>query len=184
MGNDQDGSFILFFSKRRAKQRRNNEEMLQQELCNLQRKIGLDPSGENVSKFYNVKFKLNQLSLLKTKGAMTRSKARWCEQGERNSKYLYRLERRNHSTKYISELKLSDKTTITKPKEFLNEEYRFYKELYTSTGVRTDDQRFDNFFNNPALPEISADQRQSCERLLTKDECFASLKQMAKGKSP
>ena len=44
-----------------------------------------------------------------------------------------------------------------------------------------------NFFNNPALPEISEDQtcqRQSCEGLLTKDECPASLKQMAKGKSP
>ena len=126
-------SFTLFFSKRRAKRRRNDEEILQQELSNLQRKIGLDPSEENVSKFYNVKFKLNQLSLLKTKGAMTRSKARWCEQGERNSKYFYRLERRNHSTKYITELKLSDKTTTTKPKEILNEEYRFYKELYTST---------------------------------------------------
>ena len=41
-------SFTLFFSKRGAKQRRNDEEMLQQELSNLQRKIG------NVSKFYNV----------------------------------------------------------------------------------------------------------------------------------
>lgn len=36
----------------------------------------LDSSKENVSKFYNVKFKFNQLSLLKTKCAMTRSKAR------------------------------------------------------------------------------------------------------------
>ena len=140
--------------------------------------------GKNVSKFYNVKFKLNQLSLLKTKGAMIRSKARSCEQDERNSKYFYRLERRNHSAKYISELKLADETTINKPKEILNEEYRFYKELYTSNGACPDDQLFDNFFNNPALYEISADQRQSCEDLWTKDECFASLKQMAKGKSP
>ena len=110
-------SFTLFLSKRRAKQRRNDEEMLQQELCNLQRKIGLDPSEENVSKFYNVKFQLNQLSLLKTKGAMTRSKAHWYEQDERNSKYFYRVERRNHSTKHITELKLPGKTTTTKPKE-------------------------------------------------------------------
>ena len=121
-------SFTLFFSKRRAKERRNEEEFLQQELCNLQRKISLDPSKENVSEFYNVKFKLNQLSLLKTQGAMTRSKARWCEHGERNSKYFYCLERRNHNIiKYITELKLPDKTTTTKPKDILNEEYRLYK---------------------------------------------------------
>ena len=76
---------------------------------------------------------------------MTRSKARWCEQGERNSKYFYRLERRNHSAKYISELKSSDKATITRPKEILNEVYRFYNELYTSTGACPDDQLFDHF---------------------------------------
>ena len=104
------------------------------------------------------------------KGAVTRSKARWCEQGECNSKYFYRLERRNHSAKYISELKRSDKATITKVKEILNEVYRFYNELYTTTGACPDDQLFYNFFNNPALPEISVDQRQSCEGLLTKDE--------------
>ena len=34
------------------------------------------------------------------------------------------------------------------------------------------------------LKYFSADQRQSCEGLLTKDECITSLKQMAKGKSP
>ena len=34
-----------------AKQHRNDDEMLKQELCNLQRKIGLDPLVENVSKF-------------------------------------------------------------------------------------------------------------------------------------
>ena len=177
-------SFTLFFSKRRSKQRRNEEELLQSELCNLQRKVGEDPSEENVSEFHNVKFKLNQLSLLRTRGAIARSKARWCEYGERNSKYFYRLEKRNYNTKYITELKLPDKTTISRPKDILNEVHRFYKELYTSTGANSDDQRFDTFVNNPVLPEISADQKQSCEGLLTKDECFASLKQMAKGKSP
>ncbi|XP_078355036.1 uncharacterized protein LOC144639618, partial [Oculina patagonica] len=115
---------------------------------------------------------------------MARSKARWCEHGERNSKCFYRLEKRNYNTKYITELKLPDKSTISGPNDILNEVYRFYKELYTSTGANSDDQRFDTFFNNPVLSEISADQKQSCEGLLTKDECFASLKQMAKGKSP
>ena len=61
-------SFTLFFSKRRAKQRRNEEEGLQRELCNLQEKVGVDPSEENVSEFHNVKFQLNQLSLFKTQG--------------------------------------------------------------------------------------------------------------------
>ena len=177
-------SFTLFYSKRLAFQRRNEEELLQNELCNLQKKLSLDPSQENVTEFYNLKFKLNKLSLLKTKGAMVQSRACWCEQGEHNSKYFYRLERRNHSTKYITELRLPNKTTITEPQEILNEEYRFYKELYSSTGVSPGDEQFNFFFNNPALPKISEVQKQSCEGLLTKDECLSSLKQMAKNKSP
>ena len=73
---------------------------------------------------------------------MVRSRARWCEQGERNSKYFYHLKRRNHSTKYITELRLPNKTTITEPQEILNEEYRFYKELYSSTGMSPGDEPF------------------------------------------
>ena len=47
-------------------------------------------------------------------------------------------------------MKLLDKAAITKPKEILNEVYRFYNELYTSTSACPDDQVFDNFLNNPA----------------------------------
>ena len=53
--------------------------------------------------------------------------------------------------------------------------HRFYKELYTSTGANSDDQRFDTFVNNPVLPEISADQKQSCEGLLTKAQADKAL---------
>ena len=144
-------SCSLFYSKMLARQRRNEEELLQHELCNLQKKLSLDPSQENVTEFH-----INKLSLLKTKG---------CEQGERNSKYFYHLERRNDSTKYITEL-----TAITEPQEILNEEYQFYKELYSSTRVSPDDEQFNFFFNNPVLPKISEVQKQSCEGLLTKDE--------------
>ena len=32
------------------------------------------------------------------------SKARWCEQGERSTRYFSNLEKRNHSNKYITKL--------------------------------------------------------------------------------
>jgi len=139
----------------------------------------LDPSQENVTKFH-----INKLSMLKTKGAMVWSGARWCEQDERNSKYFYHFERRNHSTKFITELRLPNKTAITEPQEILNEGVGgFYKELYSSTGVSPDDEQFNFLFDNPVLPKKSEVQKQSREGLLTKDECLSSLKQMAKDKS-
>lgn len=114
--------------------------------------------------------------LLKTRVAIMQSKPCWWEQSESNSKCFCRLERRNYSTEYITELKITDKTTTNKPQEILKEENRFYRELYTSTGLCSDDQRFYS-----ALPEVSGNQRQSCEGLLTKHKCLTSL---AKSKSP
>lgn len=74
--------------------------------------------------FHNVKFKVSQVSLLKTQGAMMQSKTRCCEQAAGNqSKYFYHLERRNYSAKHIAELELLDKTILNKPKDILNEEY-------------------------------------------------------------
>lgn len=114
--------------------------------------------------------------LLKTRVAIMQSKPCWWEQSESNSKCFCRLERRNYSTEYITELKITDKTTTNKPQEILKEENRFYRELYTSTGLCSDDQRFYS-----ALPEVSGNQRQSCEGLLTKHKCLTPL---AKSKSP
>ena len=37
----------------------------------------------------------------KTKGAILRSKVRWYEDGERNTRYFYNLEKRNYEKKTI-----------------------------------------------------------------------------------
>lgn len=40
------------------------------------------PTQETTANYYEVKMKLEQISLQKTEGAMIWSKARWCEQRE------------------------------------------------------------------------------------------------------
>jgi len=68
----------------------------------------------------------------KTEGAMIKSKARWCEQGERSTCYFFNLEKRNRSNNYITKLKAENRTLVT-PTEIVNEEHRYYQNLYTST---------------------------------------------------
>ena len=46
------------------------------------------------------------------------------------------------------------------------------------------DPRFDVFFDSSTLPKLSPHQADSCDGLLTKEECYASLKSFCKGKSP
>ena len=48
----------------------------------------------------------------RAKGCMIRSKARWVEEGEKNTAYFLSLEKRNYDNKNISHLQLSDKSII------------------------------------------------------------------------
>ena len=69
--------------------------------------------------------------------------------------------------------------------EILNEEHRCYKRLYTSSRANPNDPRFvDEFFDSSTLPKLSPHQADSCDGLLTKEECYGSLKRFSKGKSP
>ena len=40
------------------------------------------------------------------------------------------------------------------------------------------------FFHSSTLPKLSPPQADSCDGLLTKEECYVSLKSFSKGKSP
>ena len=73
--------------------------------------------------------------LKKTRSAIIRSRARWFEHGEKNSKYFLNLEKLNYRRKHISSLINHNGTRINDPKEILNEERNFFKELYSSRNV-------------------------------------------------
>ena len=47
------------------------------------------------------------------------------------------------------------------------------KRLYTSSRTNPNDPRFDVFFDSSTLPQLSPHQADSCDGLLTKEECYA-----------
>ena len=119
----------------------------------------------------------------KTEGAMIRSKARWREYGERSTRYFFNLNKRNRSNNYITKLKAENRTLVT-PTEILNDEYKYYQNLYTSTCTDPNDTCFDEFFESLTLPKLTSQLASTCDGFLTKEECHASLKEFSRGKSP
>ena len=66
----------------------------------------------------------------RTKGIMFRSKAKWYAEGERNTKYFYSLEKARYNAKTCFRI-ISDRgDEISEPVEILQEQRKFYKELY------------------------------------------------------
>ena len=71
-----------------------------------------------------------------TKGAILRSKARWHEHDERNTRF--NLEKRNHSRKTVTRLKIGDNKYVNDQFAILEEEKRFYEALYKSQSIDND----------------------------------------------
>ena len=75
-----------------------------------------------------------------------RSKARWYEYGERNSRYFNNLEKRNQKKKHITSLVNNDGDKITNLKDILEEEERFFEEIYSSRCMDPNCLTFSEFF--------------------------------------
>ena len=130
--------------------------------------------------------KLEQISLHKTEGAMIR-RVRLGGVNRTNVALATFPASRNE----ITPISIHHKTMSWKSQwlpltdEILNEEHRCYKRLYTSSRAKPNDPRFvDEFFDSSTLPKLSPHQADSCDGLLTKEECYGSLKRFSKGKSP
>ena len=72
---------------------------------------------------------------IKVEGTILRSKVKWVEMGEKNTKYFINLEKRNYNSKYIKKLIKNDGQEITQPKVILQEQCSFYEDLYRSKIV-------------------------------------------------
>ena len=115
-------ALTIIFAKRKAKQKRNEEKELLIKFNRLQETIRLNFSEATKTEMDRVKKKLAKISATKTRGAMVRSKAQWYEFGEKNSKYFYNLEKRNHKKKHITSLTRENGSVFREPKQILEEE--------------------------------------------------------------
>ena len=72
---------------------------------------------------------LEQWINYKTQGSIIRSRIRWYNQGEKNTKYFFELEKRHFNSKTIRNLKIDNNTTLNTDEEIHNEARRFYQSL-------------------------------------------------------
>ena len=89
--------FTMKYSKIKAKNKRKKEAALQNKVNELMQKCEQNPSDKRIlNELYATKLRLQTIMRQKTKRAILRRKARSHEFGERNSRYFFNLEKRNH----------------------------------------------------------------------------------------
>ena len=76
--------------------------------------------------------KKRELELLieyQTKGAIVRSKSRWYNEGEKNTKYFLNLEKRHCKRGTVTQIKINEKDFVATDKEILEQCVTFYQSL-------------------------------------------------------
>ena len=99
---------------------------------------------------------------------MIRSKARWHNEGEKNTKYFLNLEKRHFNTKTIRQLQLENSSVIKTDEEILTEAKSFYQNLYASRGP--DISAYDAFiFSEESTVKLDQHAQEEYEGPLTKE---------------
>ena len=89
------------------------------------------------SKLDNLRSEMEVIIEYRTIGAMLRSRTRWHNEVEKNTKYFLNLEKRHYRQGTISRLKKSENDFATTDKEIPQECESFSKDLYSSK-MKTD----------------------------------------------
>ena len=177
--------FTIAYTKEKAKKNRDTERELQEQLNDLLTQA--EHCKNNPVLRTNIQIlqtRLKRITEQKVKGAMIRSKARWVEHGEKNTRYFLNLEKRKAEKKRIVKLKKDDGSETEDRDVILKEAENFYKSLYKSGNNNTESPESEAFFKNKLIRPLSSEKADICEGKITKEECRQALKEMQNGKSP
>ena len=121
---------------------------------------------------------------LKTKGAILRSKVRWYDEGERNTRYFFNLENRCQSKKNITKLKINDNTFIYDQYAILDKQKQFYESIYQFKENDNNNSQESIFFKAENITPLPLDDQKLCDGPITEAECINAINGFKKDKTP
>ena len=131
--------------------------------------------------YHSTLAELAKFDLEAAQGAQVRSRIRWVEEGEISSSFFFRLEKKRGADRLISALKTSNGSIVSDTPALCDVITSFYSDLFSS--VPTDDSARASLLHNVSsslLPDVA----ETCEGLLSPEECHAALVGMARRKAP
>ena len=122
--------------------------------------------------------KIREIEEQKVHSSVFRSKCKWAKYGERPNKYFFALEKKNYVNKTMFAVKLNDGTVCRSQSKILEEQAKFYKQLYS----RDHDIHFD--IRNETNVKLNKIQKISLDEDITIQEILDSMNNMKLGKVP
>ena len=178
--------YSIEYGKFMSVQKRNELVRLQRELQKLEEHCAIDPKNvETLKQINKVKHKLELASLERARGAQVRSRIRWIEEGEKNTRYFLGLEKTKGNQNVMTQLKVHDEV-ITNQADIIKEQVNYYSSLYskrtnTCTNLKG---AINNFVLNEHVPKLKTEDAMTCEGRISEEEAGFALSRMKNGTSP
>lgn len=163
-----------------AKLRKLEEEILIKDIINLSGKEDLCHQEKN--SLLQLQLELDRIYESKAKGAFVRSRMKWLEEGEKNTKYFFNLEKRNAELTTIAKLKINEQISENM-KDITTYITDFYKKLYTREENTKDLPSFFNSIKEKAR-RITMNSMEMCDNDISKEEIKKGINRLKENKSP
>jgi hypothetical protein len=188
MGNSKAENKVLLYDILYLKTKCNNfKKQLEKELEDLQILLDENNTDTNIlENFTTSKKELENIDNEITNNIIFRSRSKYIEEGEKNTKFFLNLEKKNYLNKLISTLDIEG-TITSDSKKISEEQTNFYQNLYKeklSSNTQSYIDSEDIFFNNIDHPVLNLIQHNYCENDLNETEILRSLKELKNGKTP
>ena len=139
-------------------------------------------TSDEAKTLHERKLELETLRNQKIKGIIFRSRAKWYEEGDKNTEYFLNLEKRNYINKNMSEIFDNNNVLQTDNSKILKINAAFFKKLYSNNYNKESKEVINNFLDTEV--KLSEPDKEGCEGPLSLDECTLVLKMMKNGKCP
>ena len=167
----------ISYSVYRKKENIKKEEALVKEIAEMEKMI----NETNIGTLEQKKAELETIRKAKVDGMIMRSRVKWIQEGEKNSKYFCNLEKRNYVEKAIYRLEREDGSILADTNSIKSEVFSFYKKLYDKNENGTSEVDLKTIVEGPSL---SHEDSKSIEGGITIAEALEALKKMENSKSP
>ena len=135
-----------------------------------------------VSELRVVESTLSSLISREAEGAKIRSRAKWIEEGEKPTRYFFRLEQKRAEKNSFDSVLDADGNEKTSQSDIEGVFVDFYRDLLAKDN--SIDMQIQTDLIDSLEYSLTDIERASCEGLFTKDELFSALKGLQTGKSP
>ena len=172
------------YAMKKASMIKQTQKSKQQQLAIAEERITKDPQDrEALQEIQKLRTDIELYEMSKARGAQIRSREKWIDEGEKNTKYYLGLEKSRGAANNITKLKFGQQSTDN-PKTILKEIKSFYENLYKRPANDVDEHITDHFLKDETYPILSDEEKMDCEEDITIEELTNALNLLNNNSAP